>query len=67
MMYKARNVDTDKALEYIDSMREYYESERRCQEREIKKYYEGFNRALDIVKEIFECSNFEKDVEGCQK
>ena len=60
-MYRAKNVDTNKALEYIEITREHYESERRCQERELKKYYEGFNHALNIAQEIFECSNFEKE------
>lgn len=63
MSYKAKNVDTDKALEYI-SQSIYQQRETECLEAaKVQKYYEGIRKGLDIAKRIFECSNFEKKQE----
>lgn len=58
-MYKAKQVDTDKALEYIQSCRTYQEQRESIEYKEIKKFYEGVRKGLDIAEEIFSCSNYE--------
>ena len=61
MYYKAKNVDTDKALKAIAEARRIQES---LVDKEIIKkraYLEGVYKGLDIAEGIFECSNYEKD------
>ncbi len=63
MSYKAKNVDTDKALEHIKWSRKYQDEAERLEIAKTQKYYEGIRKGLDIAEEIFECSNFEKKEE----
>lgn len=63
MSYKAKNVDTDKALEHIEWRRKYQDECERLENAKTQKYYEGIRKGLDIAEEIFECSNFEKKEE----
>lgn len=63
MSYKAKNVDTDKALEYIEWNRKYREEMERLKIAKTKKFYEGVREGLNIAEGIFECSNFEKEEE----
>lgn len=61
MNYKAKNVDTDKALKAIAEARRIQEN---LVDKEIMKkraYLEGIYKGLDIAESIFECSNYEKD------
>ena len=60
-MYKAKNVDTDKALEALEKSREIQDRKRAAEIRETQKYYEGVCKGLDIAEEIFHCSYYEKD------
>ncbi len=60
-MYKATNIDTDKALKAIEA---YRHQKANCCSREIhgiQKYYEGLQKGLDFAESLFECSNYEKD------
>lgn len=63
MSYKAKNVDTDKALEYIEWSRKFQEERENVETTAVKKYYEGVRKGLDIGEEIFQCGNYEKDEE----
>lgn len=63
MSYKAKNVDTDKALEHIEWSRKYQDECERLETAKVQKYYEGIRKGLDIAEGIFECSNFEKKEE----
>ena len=60
MVYKAENIDTEKALQHLQDMsldsmtKEYYEK------REIEKYYEGYRKGIEVAKNMFYCSNYEK-------
>lgn len=58
-MYKAKNVDTDKALNYIDESRRYQERAETLAITSAQKYHEGIRKGLDIAEEIFTCSNCE--------
>lgn len=58
-MYKAKNVDTDKALEYINESRRYQERAENLAINSAQKYHEGIRKGLDIAEEIFACSNYE--------
>lgn len=58
-MYKAKNVDTDKALEYISDSRRYQQQAETLAITSAQKYYEGIRKGLDIAEEIFTCSNYE--------
>lgn len=61
MSYMAENVDTEKALAFLQDLllestnKEYY------QKKEIEKYWEGYRKGLTDAKEIFLCSNYEKE------
>ena len=59
-MYKAKNVDTDKALAAIEKNRHYFEQLKSSELNAIDKYYAGIQRGLDMAEELFTCSNHEK-------
>ena len=63
MRYKAKNVDTEKALEHIEWSRKYQDEAERFENAKTQKYYEGIRKGLDIAERIFECSNFERKEE----
>lgn len=60
MNYKAKNVDTDKALEAISEARKIQKAKIDKEIAEKRAYLEGVERGLDIEQGIFECSNYEK-------
>ena len=60
-MYKATNVDTDKALKAITEARKRARNEEILKQHEIQKYYEGYHAGLDMVEDIFGCKSYEKD------
>lgn len=60
-MYKAINVDTDKALAYINESRRYQEQAQTLEITSVQKYHEGISKGLDIAEEIFTCSNCESE------
>ena len=60
-MYKAINVDTDKALKAIAEARKRAQTEEILKQREIQKFYEGYHAGLDMAEDIFSCTNYEKD------
>lgn len=63
MGYKAKNVDTDKALEHIKESRERQYENENLETAKVQKYYEGIRKGLDIAERMFECSNYEKKEE----
>lgn len=60
-MYKATNIDTDKALEAIKQSRTYQERESRLRAEKERSFMEGLNKGLDIAEGLFDCSNYEKE------
>lgn len=60
-MYKATNIDTDKALEAIEDMHCDKMKERERERYALNKYYEGIDKGLELAKGIFCCSNYEKE------
>lgn len=60
-MYKATNIDTDKALKAIENFRRNISFEHRKELYGIQKYYEGLEKGLELAERLFECSNYEKD------
>lgn len=61
--YKAKNVDTDKALEYLKDTSKYQFEMENLETEKVHKYYEGIRKGLSMAMGIFECSNFEKKEE----
>lgn len=60
-MYKATNIDTDKALEAIESFRRSKSLEHQKELYGINKYYEGVEKGLELAESLFECSAYEKE------
>ena len=60
MYYKAKNVDTDKALEAIKEYRKHQEMAINMKIEKERSFLEGVNKGLDIAEGIFLCSNYEK-------
>lgn len=58
-MYKAKNVDTDKALNYINESRRYQQQAETLEITSVQKYHDGIRKGLDIAEEIFTSSNCE--------
>ena len=59
-MYKATNIDTDKALEAIKESRTYQERASRLRVEKERSFMEGLNKGLDIAESLFDCSDYEK-------
>ena len=61
MYYKAKDVDTDKALGAINEARKYQRIKTDKEIAEKRAYLEGVEKGLDIAQSIFECSNYERE------
>lgn len=59
-MYKAENIDTDKALKAIDASRVMQERASQLRSEKERSYMEGLNKGLDIAEDLFKCTNYEK-------
>lgn len=59
-MYKAENIDTDKALKAIDASRVMQERASYLRSEKERSYMEGLNKGLDIAEDLFKCTNYEK-------
>ena len=60
-MYKAKNIDTDKALEAIESARQGQQQQEYIDRAKTQAYYDGVRKGLDIAERLFLCSNYEKE------
>ena len=60
-MYKAKNVDTDKALKAIDEARELHIARTETEIKEKRAFLQGLEKGLDIAESIFLCANYEKE------
>lgn len=63
MNYKAKNIDTDRALEAIESSRQFQERASMLKIEKERSFQEGVNKGLDIAEELFRYSNYEKKEE----
>ena len=63
MYYRAKNIDTDKALDAINEARRIQEYNIAIEKARIEAKMEGIYKGLSIAESIFECSNYEKDVQ----
>lgn len=63
-MYKATNIDTDKALKAINDSRAIQERASQLRSEKERSYMEELNKGLDIAESLFECSNYEKSQEA---
>lgn len=61
MAYKAKNIDTDKALKFLNEVNKKSYGIQQLEEEKIKKYYEGYRDGISRIEQIFYCSNFEKE------
>lgn len=59
-MYKAQNIDTDKALNALQHAREIQRQKIEVEIKEKKAYLEGVEKGLDIAESLFTCCNYEK-------
>ena len=62
MYYKAKNVDTDKALKAINEARRFFEQRNNLEIAKAQAKMEGIYEGLKVAEEIFNCSNYEKDL-----
>ena len=60
-MYKAKNVDTDKALDALNDARVFWEQSTEAEIKEKRAFLAGVNKGLDIAESLFTCSNYEKE------
>lgn len=60
-MYKAKNVDTDKALKALDAALKIQREQTEIEIREKRAFLSGIEKGIYIAKSIFECSNYEKE------
>ena len=60
-MYKAKNIDTDKALQAIEAYRRRKEYDYDRDLYGLKKYYDGIQAGLNFAESLFKCANYEKE------
>lgn len=60
-MYKAKNIDTDKALQAIEDYRLRKEYDYDRDSYALKKYYDGLKAGLDFAENLFKCAIYEKE------
>lgn len=59
-MYKAKNIDTDKALDALYEARKIQEQKINREIAKLNAKLEGIYEGLSIAESIFFCSNYEK-------
>ena len=59
-MYKAKNIDTDKALEYLEHTRKYAYDQCTQDVEKRMAFRDGMLEGIKIAESIFSCSNYEK-------
>lgn len=63
-MYKAKNVDTDKALDFLDYQLKEYRQLIEVEIKEKQAFLRGIDQGIRIAQQIFLCSNYEKTEKG---
>ena len=63
-MYKAKNVDTDKALNALNEALKIQREIVEVEIREKRAYLQGIEKGIGIAERIFQCSNYEKTETG---
>ena len=61
MEYKAKHVDTNKALKYLDDLSADQIKNQAFEIVKVQERYKGRQEGLDMAREIFTCSNCESD------
>lgn len=61
MVYKAKNIDTDKALEHLQEVVRHIYDRQFLETQKIEKYYEGYRDGISVAQDMFKCSNYEKE------
>ena len=64
MLYKAENIDTDKFLKQLVWLEKNDNQKEREETITVKKYHEGYRECLEEVKNMFYCSNYEKQLKN---
>ena len=64
MIYKAENIDTDKFLKQLDWLEKFDIQKEREETIATKRYHEGYRECLEKVKDMFYCSNYEKQLKN---
>ena len=59
-MYKAKCMDTDKAVDYLKECSRDMEQQELLEVEKTRKYYEGIRKGLRIAEDMYYCSNYEK-------
>lgn len=62
-MYKAKNIDIDKAEKYLLGCINDSIIKETNEQKQIEKYYEGFREGVNAAINMFYCSNYEKSEE----
>ena len=63
-IYKAKNVDTDKALEALNYALKIQREIVEVEIKEKRAYLQGIEKGIGIAESIFQCSNYEKTEKG---
>lgn len=61
MIYKAENIDTNKALQALNEARQYQEQNTAIEIAKLQARMDGIYKGIEIAESIFGCSNYEKD------
>ncbi len=59
-MYKAKNIDTDKALDALNYALRKQSDAIEIEIREKRAYREGVEKGISIAESIFKCPDYEK-------
>lgn len=61
MVYKAENIDTDKFLKQIKFLEDFDRENERAEKIAVERYHEAYRNCLCTVRDMFYCSNYEKN------
>lgn len=60
MEYRAKNIDVNKALAYLEDTWKYEREKEREEIMKVQEYYRGVRYALSLAENMFKCSNYER-------
>lgn len=60
-MDEAKNIDREKALNYLTELRRQSQYQERLEKAKIEEYFRGYEQGIEDTTRIFYCKNYEKE------
>ena len=63
-MYEAKNIDSEKVLNYLTELKRKSEYQERLERVKIEEHYSGYREGIEDATRIFYCKNYEKEAKS---